>query len=468
MKRVLKGQLTGTESPEERAIRRRAGLKAARAAKFGKHSRKLLSEKLSPIIPRLPVTVSSKCPPVYVCVPKIKRRKCGSICNLNVCKPGSICTRLFLPGYIQKDGKTCKKTKPSRCSKRDKRCPVQRPVKCDEGMKFENIKYLYKFKKFTVECKKTICCTKSNKKKSCPAGERVEHLEQKGGPKCRNQQPFKCVKDDDNEGDDENGDNDNYQSCKMPKCRPATDGCKYVEDLTKKENGCPRYPCGRMECEADGGDDDDENETEDEAEGETEDEAEGETEEEDQSEEQADPQNLQLCPMPICMPAAPGCEYVKDNTKNKNGCPKYPCGRKKCRALEEEDMPDMPCKNVICTLALCQPGQTTVPANPTEGKCCNSCEGVADLSVKCDHVKCSIDICKPGQTTVFADPKKGRCCDTCEGQPDETLQDGPEEVKLDDDEIDDNYKIIGDKVYCLAPSTDDAIEHQHAEMVKRI
>ena len=163
----------------------------------------------------------------------------------------------------------------------------------------------------------------------------------------------------------------------------------------------------------------------------------------------------------MCTPASPGCEYVKDKTKDKNGCPKYPCGRIKCRAVEEEDTF---CKNVFCKLALCQPGQTTVPANPMEGKCCNSCEGEPDLSVKCDHVMCSMAICQPGQTTVFADPKKGRCCNTCEGEPDDTLKDGPENGKSDDDEIDENYKIIGGNVYCLAPSANDAIEHQHAEM----
>eukprot|EP00943_MAST-04B_sp_MAST-4B-sp1_P000450 g450.t1 len=228
----------------------------------------------------------------------------------------------------------------------------------------------------------------------------------------------------------------------MPKCRPATNGCKYVKDSSKKENGCPQYPCGRMECEAD--DDDDEKEEE--------------TEEEDQNEEQEDPHDYEGENQNEEQEDPHNYEGEDQNEEQED-----PHNYEEEDQNEEQEDPQV-CKNVFCKLALCQPGQTTVPANPVEGKCCNSCEGEADLSVKCDHVMCSMAICQPGQTTVFADPKKGRCCNTCEGEPDDTLKDGPEKGESDDDEIDENYKIIGGNVYCLAPSADDAIEHQHAEM----
>ena len=38
------------------------------------------------------------------------------------------------------------------------------------------------------------------------------------------------------------------------------------------------------------------------------------------------------CPMPICLPLGDGCKYIADATKTKNGCLKYPCGRKECKA----------------------------------------------------------------------------------------------------------------------------------------
>jgi hypothetical protein len=197
------------------------------------------------------------------------------------------------------------------------------------------------------------------------------------------------------------------------------------------------------------------------------------------------------------------------------GCANGKCNDKPQEEIEVDD--DLPCKNVKCALALCQPGQTTVPANPSEGKCCNSCKGEPDLSYKCDHTVCAMAICKPGQTTVFAEPKKGKCCNSCAGKPDDTLEDGPETLPTDDDEMDgelkkacehlkemmkehpgatkneivqylysegltkdqvklvsekcskkveeDNYKIVGGNVYCLAPSKDDYIDHQHAEDV---
>ena len=41
---------------------------------------------------------------------------------------------------------------------------------------------------------------------------------------------------------------------------------------------------------------------------------------------------LHACPMPICLPLGDGCKYIADATKTKNGCLKYPCGRKECKA----------------------------------------------------------------------------------------------------------------------------------------
>merc|ERR1712139_378233 len=99
-------------------------------------------------------------------------------------------------------------------------------------------------------------------------------------------------------------------------------------------------------------------------------------------------------------------------------CP-YGCANGKCKDKPEEEEQevdaDLPCKNIMCALALCQPGQTTIPANPSEGKCCISCEGEPDV---------------------------------------------PEPNVEEED-----YKVVGGNVYCLAPSKDDYIDHQHAEDV---
>lgn len=37
--------------------------------------------------------------------------------------------------------------------------------------------------------------------------------------------------------------------CPMPLCVEPSEGCRYVDDPTLGDNGCPAYPCGRIVCE---------------------------------------------------------------------------------------------------------------------------------------------------------------------------------------------------------------------------
>ena len=166
--------------------------------------------------------------------------------------------------------------------------------------------------------------------------------------------------------------------CPMPRCLPAKDGCQYVENDEKKKNGCPKHPCGKLVCKEEDDHEEDDHEEE----------------HEDDHEEEHE---VDKC---VVMKCAYGCANGKCNDKPQE---------------EQEVDDDLPCKNIMCALALCQPGQTTIPANPSEGKCCNSCEDEADVS----------------------------------------------EPNVEEED----YKIVDGNVYCLAPSKDDYIDHQHAEDV---
>merc|ERR1711988_1887388 len=207
MKRVLKSTLKNRSQRWQRRRGRgskRRGRRGRGSKRRGRRGRKLLAEKKYILAPAVIPWVGGppkKCPPVYICVP-------------------------------------------------DKNsCPVQKPAKCGEGIKYKKEKYEFKGK----QCERMVC-------------------------------------DDD--------DTDPIKICPMPRCRQAPPGCKYIKDDKKKKNGCPRHPCGKLICKE--GDHDD-----------------------------------TLCPMPRCLPAKDGCQYVENDEKKKNGCPKHPCGKLVCK--EEDD-----------------------------------------------------------------------------------------------------------------------------------
>ena len=52
----------------------------------------------------------------------------------------------------------------------------------------------------------------------------------------------------------------------------------------------------------------------------------------DDDEEEEFDAKVHVCPKPMCLPPGVGCKYIDDATKDQNGCLKYPCGRKECKA----------------------------------------------------------------------------------------------------------------------------------------
>jgi hypothetical protein len=415
------------------------------------------------------------------------------ICPMPRCRPAKRGCKYIKDGEKKKDG--CPKRP---CGKLicKSSCPVQKPATCRKDQSSKSVKY--KFQGMT--CSKVVCvkrnrCPRQSVK--CSKGYKYKSVKYTfKGMKCSK---LICVTKEEGDHDD--------TLCPMPRCLPAKDGCQYVENDEKKKNGCPKHPCGKLVCkeEEDREEEDHEEEDHEEEDHEEEDhEEDGHEEEHHEEEHHEEEHHEEEHEVDKC--AVMHCAY---------GCANGKCNDKPQEEIEVDD--DLPCKNVKCALALCQPGQTTVPANPSEGKCCNSCKGEPDLSYKCDHTVCAMAICKPGQTTVFAEPKKGKCCNSCAGKPDDTLEDGPETLPTDDDEMDgelkkacehlkemmkehpgatkneivqylysegltkdqvklvsekcskkveeDNYKIVGGNVYCLAPSKDDYIDHQHAEDV---
>merc|ERR1711871_1544020 len=231
-KRVLKSGYGPLPKP-------RRERKGGRSSKSGRpRGRKLLSEDGEDALP--PHVMRERCGPVYVCVPDVKpqcpkyrpprcrrgqristttlkngckkpicvngkptrpipgpmpilfpKRQCGQRCNQYKCKPGRKCKRVFIPGYIQKDGKTCGKKKP-RCSNVVKpQCPEYQRPRCKRGQKVISLR-------LKNGCKKPICV---GKKKPCPRlrpprckrGQKVRLLRLKNGCKkliCVNGKPI--------------------------------------------------------------------------------------------------------------------------------------------------------------------------------------------------------------------------------------------------------------------------------------
>merc|ERR1711871_1565629 len=193
-KRVLKSGYGPLPKP-------RRERKGGRSSKSGRpRGRKLLSEDGEDALP--PHVMRERCGPVYVCVPDVKpqcpkyrpprcrrgqristttlkngckkpicvngkptrpipgpmpilfpKRQCGQRCNQYKCKPGRKCKRVFIPGYIQKDGKTCGKQRP-RCSNVVKpQCPEYQRPRCRRGQKVISLR-------LKNGCKKTNLCWK--------------------------------------------------------------------------------------------------------------------------------------------------------------------------------------------------------------------------------------------------------------------------------------------------------------------
>jgi hypothetical protein len=99
----------------------------------------------------------------------------------------------------------------------------------------------------------------------------------------------------------------------MPMCAAVMPrpGCKHVMTKEKNERGCPKYPCGKVECEP---------------------EIIGRPEEEEEGDVAG---SNSKCRTPkFCPRVAPGCKKVKNNERwesgYEKGCLKYPCGKIEC------------------------------------------------------------------------------------------------------------------------------------------
>ena len=142
-----------------------------------------------------------------------------------------------------------------------------------------------------------------------------------------------------------------------------------------------------------------------------------------------DPNHPVLCPHPnpTCVPARPGCQYVKSEEKEEHGCLRFPCGELTCEASLASCPPlqeSYPCNVAPCAVDCeqtaftgwstcsrsCGTGyqqrtrSTTRPAN-FGGKIC----GPSSETQQCNPARCPVDC----QVTSFSDYTS--CSKSCGG-----------------------------------------------------
>jgi len=188
--------------------------------------------------------------------------------------------------------------------------------------------------------------------------------------------------------------------CRLPSCMPPPEGCEYIPVDKMNFFGCPVMPCGRLHCPA-------------------------------QSCEKmaavrcahdrefrkdcimddvtGDPMCIPpLCPVVDCQSLAkPGCKFVAAKAEDlllvdKNGCPKFPCGREVCeRTCNKEQMQE------CCDPAL----------PPSECGECIADEGDNFHCLPREHLCENMEMCVPAPGCVFepwgARQKKKACEHPC-------------------------------------------------------